>query len=115
LKCVKEHGDAPATPFLQAQKHKSMYKRVAYSLIALLVNFLLAFIMFRIRQGALPVDSNTLGYIAGHALVYWLRPFLFVALAWLFYLLTKRSFTENVALGVYAIAWAVMLVGMIYI
>ena len=115
MKCVKEQEDAPALPFLQVQKHKSMYKRVAYSLIALLVNFLLAFIMFRIRQVALPVDANTWGYIAGHALVYWLRPFLFVALAWLFYLLTKRSFTDNVALGVYAIAWAVMLVGMIYI
>jgi hypothetical protein len=92
-----------------------MSKRVAYLLIALVLNFLLAFIMFRIRRGALPVNANTLGYISGHALIYWLRPFLFVALARLFYLLTNRRFTAKVAYSVYAIAWAVMLVGMIYI
>jgi hypothetical protein len=92
-----------------------MYKRVAYLLIALVLNFLLAFIMFRIRGEALPGNYNSLRYITGYALVYWLRPFLFVALAWLFYLLTKRRFTNKVAISAYAIAWAVMLVGMIYI
>jgi hypothetical protein len=92
-----------------------MSKRVAYLLIALVVNVLLAYIMFQVRRGNLPVDSNTLGFISGHALIYWLRPFLFVALARLFYLLTNRRFTDNVAFSIYAIAWAVMLVGMVYI
>jgi hypothetical protein len=92
-----------------------MYKRIAYLLLALVINFILAFIMFRIRRGAMPVGSDTLGFITGHALIYWLRPFLFVALARLFFLLTQRRFTLNVAASAYAIAWAVMLVGMIYI
>ena len=92
-----------------------MSKRVAYLLIALVVNLLLAFIVFRVRRGTLPVDTNTLGYISGHALIYWLRPFLFVALARLFFLLTNRRFKEKAFISAYAIAWAVMLVGMIYI
>lgn len=92
-----------------------MYKRVAFSLLALVVNFLLAFIMYRVRREAFPAGTDMLGYITGYALVYWLRPFLFVGLAWLFYLLTKRTFTDNVAISVYAVSWTVMLIGMIYI
>jgi hypothetical protein len=92
-----------------------MYKKMTFLIVSLAVNFLLAFIMYRIRRVALPVTADALAYIAGHAMVYWLRPFLFVALARAFYLVTKRAFTDAVAISVYAIAWAVMLVGMIYI
>lgn len=92
-----------------------MNKKVAYLLIALVINFILAFIVVRIRRETLPAGFNTLGYITGYALVYWLRPFLFVGLVRLFYLMTNRVFTLKAALGVYAIAWGVMLVGMFYI
>lgn len=92
-----------------------MNKKVAYLLIALVINFILAFIMVKARRVTLPADFPAFGYIAGYALIYWLRPFLFVALARLFYLLTNRAFTVKAALSVYAIAWGVMLVGMFYI
>jgi hypothetical protein len=91
-----------------------MSKKVVYLLLALIINFILAFIVARIRRGNLPVDINTLAYISGYALIYWLRPFLFVALTRLFFLMTNRSFTDKVALSAYAIAWGVMLVGMFY-
>ena len=92
-----------------------MAKKLVYLLIALGINILLALIMYRYKPDLLPVGARGLGFVAGHALIYWLRPFLFVFLARMFYLLTNRRFTDPVAISVYAIAWTVMLVGMVYI
>lgn len=92
-----------------------MNKKVAYLLMALVINFILAIIVVRLRRETLPANLSTIGYITGYAIVYWLRPFLFVGLVRLFFLLTNRAFTLKAALGVYVIAWGVMLVGMFYI
>lgn len=91
-----------------------MSRRVTLIILALLVNIILAVIMFRIDQGSLSYNVNAATYVIGHALIYWLRPFLFVALVRFFYNLTDRKFSYNTAIGVYSGVWLVLLMGMLY-
>jgi len=60
------------------------------------------------------MDAVSIAYLFGRGIIYWLRPFLFVALVRFYYILTNRKFTQNIALGTYGGAWLILLLGMFY-
>ena len=82
--------------------------------VALILNFVLAGIIIYNRNGTLGSDAISVAYLFGRGIIYWLRPFLFVALARFYYILTNREFTDNVAIGTYAGSWLILLIGMFY-
>ena len=83
-------------------------------MVALLINVILASIVIYMRNGTLGYDVMSIAYLFGRGVIYWLRPFLFVAMVRFYYILTNRQFTENVAIGSYSGSWLILLIGMFY-
>jgi len=83
-------------------------------ILALVLNLVLAGIIIYNRNGTLSTDSLSIAYLFGRGIIYWLRPFLFVAMTRFYYIITKRKFSENVAIGAYGGSWLILLIGMFY-
>jgi len=91
-----------------------MSRNIILVVLALVVNLVLAGIVIYMRNGSLGTDTISMAYILGRGIIYWLRPFLFVAMVRFYYTLTNRKFTENVAISSYSGAWLILLMGMFY-
>jgi len=91
-----------------------MSTKIILIVVALILNLALSAIVIYTRNGTLGNDAVSLAYLFSRGIIYWLRPFLFVALVRFYFTLTNRNFTQNVAIGTYSGAWLILLIGMFY-